>query len=364
MRFVVAIFFGWFIMFSCQEDVIVDNDPNANNPIHEYLIKTVENEDLPGLIAAIVDESGIRLIESSGVRKYGGSEDLTTSDLIHIGSCTKAMTSALVGVLVDKGLLTWETTVLDVFPEFENVIHEDFYGVSIHQLVTHRGGVKRDADNWSAYLNIGLMDRRIAIIKDNLAEAPTNDRGDYQYSNLGYVIAGSMLERILDMPWEEIIQQELFTPLGMTSVGFGSPGTIDSEDQPWGHFKDGRGWRSIQTDNPEALGPAGRVHTSFQDWAKFLQIQLPDANPSLLSRQQLNYLVEPVGNYAAGWVVENRSWANGRTYSHTGSNTMWFATVWIAPEINRIYMVATNSADDKSFDILDKTIGELIDYDP
>ena len=57
------------------------------------------------------------------------------TDQVHIGSCTKAMTATLIGMLVESGLLTWSTTIRDVFPELASRLHPDFQKVTLSQLL-------------------------------------------------------------------------------------------------------------------------------------------------------------------------------------------------------------------------------------
>ncbi len=208
-----------------------------------------------------------------------------------------------------------------------------------------------------------IKERRVTMIENNLTEPSQIAPGGFNYSNLGYMIAGSMAEKVTGLSWESLIKERLFDPLGMNSAGFGHPGTLGLTDQPWGHFKSAGSWQPIQLDNAEALGPAGRVHSTFRDWAKFISLQLPQNEPAILDRDQLNVLIDPVGDYASGWLVVNRTWANGITLMHNGSNTMWYVVVWVAPEINRAFMVGTNSYDENSSTVCDRIIGELIQFD-
>ena len=66
------------------------------------------------------------------------------------------------------------------------------------------------------------------------------------------------------------------------------------------------------------------------------------------------------GDYAAGWIVTDRSWAGGTALTHTGSNLMWMATTWIAPSKNVAMAVVTNRGDDQAFTVVDSVFGPLI----
>lgn len=338
-------------------------DARKSESIRISLKEIVSQEKIPGMIAAISNANGLLAIGSSGIRKTGARKELTDDDLFHIGSCTKAMTSVLMAKFVEQGEIQWDTTLIDIFPEYAPRIHPDYHKVTLWQLVTHRAGLPANAKDWWAHQNMKLRERRETLILENLKDAPTGKPGQYLYSNLGYMIAGCMAEKLTKKSWEDLMEKHLFDPLNMKSAGFGPPGSKDKINQPWGHNKDQGQWLPRQFDNAEALGPAGRVHCTIEDWAKFIALQLPSSKKSLLTQASLDQLIKPDGDYAAGWKVLQRHWAKGITLTHNGSNTMWYAVVWVAPELNRAYIVVTNSLDDKSSPICDKMIGKLLEID-
>ncbi|MBT5378859.1 MAG: beta-lactamase family protein [Opitutae bacterium] len=323
----------------------------------------VAQAKIPGMVAAITSSSGVLAIGSAGVRNNGSEEKFAEDDLVHLGSCTKAMTSVLMATLVDEGKLTWETSLISVLPELKGKIHPDHHAVTVWQLLTHRAGMESDPVNWWIHRKMDLKMRRLAILNASLRMAPTRKQGEYHYSNLGYLIAGCMAEKITGTTWESLMQRRIFEPLGMDSAGFGPPGSPGKTDQPWGHVRSKEGWRPRQFDNAQALGPAGRVHCKVSDWAKFLAIQLPDGNKLGLKDKILNKLITPTRTYAGGWTVTKREWGKGTVLMHSGSNTMWYALVWVAPKIDRAFIVVTNSRDQDSHHICDQMIGALIGLD-
>jgi CubicO group peptidase (beta-lactamase class C family) len=335
-----------FLMEQSVYAQILD-DSEKSGLIRDALIEIVAENDLPGMAAAIVGPSGVIAAGSVGVRKLGSDEAITADDIFHLGSCTKAMTSTMLATLVAEDKLTWDTTLIEVFPELADDIHPEYHEASLWQLVTHRAGLPRDAA-WYAFQDKEIKERRLAIIKLRLEKAPESKRGELLYSNLGYVVAAAMAERVTGESWESLMQKRLFDPLDMTSAGFGPPGTLKFIEQPWGHMQVGGEWKPNQIDISAANGPSGNVHCSLEDWAKFVALQLPADDPSILSRDQLNKLMEPDGPYAAGWNVGPRAWAKGLTLSHTGSNSFWFTMVFVVRDINRAVVVATNSKNDSS----------------
>ena len=314
-------------------------------------------------------KQGVRAVGAAGVRRQGSPEMLAVNDLVHVGSNTKAMTATMLAVLVEDGLFPhdWETTIADVFPELLEEIHSGYHAVDLFQLLRMTGGIPRNATDWWAHHEQpDIVERRYAILRDNLANPPAGPMGEYLYSNLGYMVAGAMAERLTGESWESLMEEHLFAPLGITTAGFGPPGTPDAVDQPWGHYRNDMGiWTPVQSDNAEALGPAGTVHISIEDWAKFIALWFPSQTPAILDRASLDELTDPdSGDYAAGWNVAQREWADGIALWHDGSNGVWRTVLWIAPDRGIAYLAAANASDvltnDEILQVLDAIVGSLI----
>jgi CubicO group peptidase (beta-lactamase class C family) len=312
------------------------------------------------MIAAIISSEGVLDIASAGERKAGSGIPFTTNDVVHLGSCGKAMTATMIATLVAEGKLSWDTKLIEAIPELKNNIHPDLKNTTLWQLLTHRAGIRNDPKDWYAYADKDIKDRRFSILKDNIKLAPAYTDGKFHYSNFGYVIAACMAEQITGLSWETLMRERLFEPLGMTTAGFGDPVKNKSIDQPWGHKRSwfGNKWKPSRDYYGQVISPAGRVHCSVDDWAKFISLQLPGGN-TFLDRKILNKLIEPNGVYAGGWVVFQQSeqpWAKGIVLVHGGSNEIWYAAVMVAPNLDRAYVVVTNSCD---FGVTDRVCVEM-----
>ncbi len=328
---------------------------------------------LPALAGAIVSRDGLQAIGAVGLRAVGSDEKVTSDDLFHIGSCTKSMTATLIGILVERGKLSWKTTIADVFPDMAESMHADYRGVTIRQLLGHRAGMPSDLSAGGLWGRLRRhtgppIEQRRTLFEGVIRKPPASKPGaKFLYSNAGYAIAGHMAEKVTGVDWESLMRRELFRPLGMTTAGFGAPGTPDAIDQPRGHrSRDGRlvpVTPGKNADNPAAIGPAGTVRCSLADWAKFVRIHLGggDKQRALITAETLRTLHEPLADqvYALGWNVARRPWG-GRVLTHAGSNTMWFCVVWASPEKGFAVMAATNTASDGAREACDKASWALI----
>jgi CubicO group peptidase (beta-lactamase class C family) len=129
-----------------------------------------QKHGLPALGAAVVKGEGLQAIGVVGVRKAGTDVPATAEDLWHLGSDTKAMTSWLIGALVEQGKLTWETTVGEMFPELAPAASPEFKRITLRELLTHRSGLP-------ANIFWGLIPRSQAIREQRLAAGGGAARG-------------------------------------------------------------------------------------------------------------------------------------------------------------------------------------------
>jgi CubicO group peptidase (beta-lactamase class C family) len=331
---------------------------------------------MPGGAAAIVENGKVSLKVASGVRKQGDEEPFTVDDRIHIGSCTKAMTATLVGMLIDEGKLTWDTKITDVFPEYADQIHEEYCPVTISQLVSHYAGVPRDVAWRELGADDSVSEQRLTIMRQVSFQKPDQPPGKtYLYSNVGFVAAGAMLEKITGQAWEELITSRLFEPMGMRSAGFGPPSINGAIDQPWGHIEKLSQQAPLQVDNAAVLGPAGTVHLTLDDWGRFASLHLRTfkQNKSLLKPETLDHLHTPLQQfdpqlvtredpYGFGWISTDRPWGAGKVLMHTGSNKMWYATIWMAPNKKTAFLAVVNSGAPDAGKACDEMTEGLIKY--
>ena len=328
--------------------------------------------DLPGMAGAIVSAGALEAIGVDGVRERGKPEKATTGDLWHLGSCTKAMTATLCAGLVEDKKLSWTTTVGDVFGDVKGM-DPAWKPVTLEQLLTNHSGAPANLDADGLWARLWQFtgtpqEARRALVEGVLARPPESKPGTkYVYSNAGFSIAGAMAETVAKEPYETLIAKRLFEPLGMTSVGFGAPGKADVVDQPRGHGADGKPVApGPSADNPAAIAPAGRVHCTIGDWAKFVALHTRGETKDgakLLSPATFVKLHTPVADdahYAMGWVATQRPWAGGRVLMHSGSNTMWYCTTWFAPDRDFAVLVTCNQGGDAAAKACDEACWALI----
>lgn len=328
-------------------------EPSNSVSTAQILQEAKAKHKVPGMAVVVMKDGVVCDRAVAGVRKNGAPDVITTNDLFHIGSCTKSMTATLVATYVEEGRLSWDTTIASVLPELKGKMNEAYEKVTIEQLLTHRGGVPGSPPTlaWiQAWGKKGTpTQQRYEFIKAVLSKAPEAKPGEkFIYSNQGYAIAGAMLEKITGQAWETLMTNKIFKPLSMDTTGFSVPGTEGKIDQPWGHAKRFGKIRALQEDNPPAIGPAGTVHGSLDDIARFALAHMKgEREGGIVKRETFRKLhtAPQGGDYAFGWGCSKTPQA-GTLLSHAGSNTMFYLLMWVAPEKDLLIITAVNMGGD------------------
>ncbi len=349
-------------------------EPSAPRDLAPLIAPIREKAGLPALGGAIVTSQGLEAIGTIGVRSIDADAAVTNADRWHLGSCTKTMTATLVARLVERGDLSWETTIADALGEVAPEMDSAWSEVTITMLLCHRSGASRNFDEeiWSDLEARPGTPRELRrrFAREGLRRPPQflpDTRTEY--SNAGVMIAGAMIEEIEDAAWEDLIRREVFEPLGMTETGFGAPGTPGvgaKPDQPLGHTRGEQGWKSItlgpEADNPAVVGPAGTVHATLSDWARFARAHLAGerGDTSFLSAEswkRLHTLSEDAWSYTPGWQFTEPAWADGVVLRHLGSNTYWVSELTLVPQKDYAVLIVTNVGDDKA----EKAFADLLE---
>ncbi len=258
----------------------------------------------------------------------------------HIGSCTKAMTATVLARLADRQRIDFGTPLQQALPAIADRMHPDFRDIPLSAVLTHNAGLEKNPAR-STFRALYRSTAPLPAQREFLAEQALSVKPLKQniYSNLGYIIAGAVIEAATGQTWEHALATEVMIPLGIAYLGSGppAPGNLS------GHYRTGKTWISDRVDNPEAYGPAGRINLALEEWGRFLRVHLHPG--SFLSRTVLAQLHEPSHHgFAMGWLVSKNRW-NKQVLTHTGSINTWFAQATLLPEHGFGFGIVCNAYD-------------------
>lgn len=329
---------------------------------------------VPALAVAVTDADSELAWGVSGVRAVGSPEVAERTDRFHLGSLTKSMTATVVARLVERGVVGWDDTIERLNPDLAATIPEKSRGITLAQLLSHRSGMPDDRNDSGIILRLWQLEGAITAQRAEaaaflLARPSVGTPGEsFAYSNANYIVVGHLIERVTGQSWEDLIQAELFEPLGMTTAGHGPPGMDDEAiTQPRGHGGPAGAYKAVPAalgaDNAPALGPAGRVHCSIEDLATYARAHLAGlrGQDGILPATAFAHLHTDIDHdgYALGWGLIGEG--IDRRSSHTGSNTRWLAVIHIWPERNLAIVIAMNAmpSSDNGVDVVGRVIALL-----
>lgn len=336
-------------------------DADLQKFLEQTLAAARDKDRLPAVAAVVQINGRIEAEAALGLRALGHPDPVTTNDRWHIGSDTKAFTATVIARLVEQGVMRFEDTLATSFPAFANDMNPAYRSITIAQLLTHTAGLppltdEKDLPQFLAAIATAkdIKSQRIAITRKYLAGAPASQAGKFEYSNLGFIIAGTAAEARTGKAWEDLVREQIFTPLGIKNAGFGVPAMPGKTDQPWGHNEVAGKLVPVDAadpiaDNPPALGPAGTINIALKDWLLFAQDQLDGVHGrgKLLKPEMYRKLHTPVTeNYAFGWGAKLGPDGVPLILTHSGSNGLWLADIRIMPKHDMIFLVVTNAGND------------------
>ncbi|MEO6279099.1 serine hydrolase domain-containing protein [Roseateles sp.] len=260
----------------------------------------------------------------AGLRQVGSAVSLQPGDAFMIGSTTKAMTSALAGRLVERGVIAWTTTVAEALPDLAASMQPAYRTVTLEQLLSHRGGVLafttgEDIARFQAFLGTSATElpttragRERFFAAWLLAQTPAARPGqDLLYSNAGYSLAALMLEVRTGLPFAELFQQELAQPLGLQVSWTSADASFTN--RPVGHSGAKGRLTAITAEDPEVsrwldvLSPAGLGTTttpeSYAAWVRWHLRALHGETTPLAAGYLQRIKALKTGDYGLGWLA-------------------------------------------------------------
>ena len=327
--------------------------PEVRVEARERAAAILDTAAIPGLAFAVVDRAGLVDAEGLGWADRERRRPVAPSTLFQVGSVTKPLTATLAALLRERGGIGWDERIRPLLWE-PGALPDP--GITMGQLLGHTAGLpgdpptlRREHDDYPvlAFTHVELY---ASLEASELAFAPGTD---WDYSNFGYAVAGHALERASDRPFEVLLEDELFAPLGMTS----STVTLWPELRarlatPYYRDEAADSLTRYTPWDPEALAPAGGVASTVEDLGRFVSFLLRAARDeearlpaeALAAQQSIRHRLSETRGYGMGWFVEDRE-GMGRVAYHGGGVDGYSAWIEVAPERGVGAVVLVNSGE-------------------
>jgi CubicO group peptidase (beta-lactamase class C family) len=357
--------------------VMVDNvcltvsdkqDDKRDLALQERLSQIVEDirssGRMPALVLALGAGDKVRGAAASGVRSSSTGAPAKPTDLMMIGSVSKPITNSLIARYVEKGVLKWSTTIGDVFPEVRNAVAAENASATVDQLLCHRSGLARPFAPKVAHSSTSGPDFRLRMVREAFSLAPSSRPGEKYEYNSGPTFATAMVEKLTGKTYEDLMRQEVFSVLGLTSFGMGRPWIAHPEEAITSEIKatDGKWGPAPANWQPQLnYDPSGAWYCNLSDLCRFGLSSVYKARVSLLAEETKAHLfTPPYGDiYGLGWAISQGRFGVWRM--HTGCTSLG-DTCALCIEPNRRLVIACyfseNVTEPGARDVLNRLIAE------
>ncbi len=244
-------------------------DPRLKG-IDAELEKVLDTWDAPGFAVAVVDRNKVVYAKGFGYRDYENKTPATANTLYAIGSCSKAFTSSVLGILRDDGKLDFGDSPRKYIPELGFYNDEMNNQITIKDMMCHRTGLPRHDFAWYLF----PTDSKDDLLKRVEFHEPFDGVSkSWYYNNFMFLAQGVIAERITEKSWEDNVKELIFDPLGMKTASLSIDGLAKGKEAALGYSTDDEG-NIEKTDyyNISGMAPAGSINASVNEMAEWVKI--------------------------------------------------------------------------------------------
>ena len=297
----------------------------------QWLDAVQQSGEVSGLAVAIVKDDKVLLQRGVGYADASRSAPITPDSVFRLASLSKAFASALTAILIDEGMLSWDTRVAGVLPTFELQNVAASSKLTVRDILSQRVGLPHNT-----YDGLLERDQPYQELVEKLREVPMAcDVGDcYGYQNITFALIGDITYAVSGDFFYHQVEKHLFHPLGMDTATYGRAALEASASWARPHARRERGWVPIAIkESYYHVPPAAGVNASIKDMTQWLLAQMgerPDVLPAALLTTLHTPLVEtPTERRATPWRsarLRDASYALGwRIYDYAGENLVYHA---------------------------------------
>ena len=322
-----------------------------------YYAEAIKDWGIPGMSIGIVKDGKLIFSKGYGVKEVGKAEAPDQNTLFAIASNSKAFTSAAIARLVQDGKLGWNDKVKKYLPYFE--LYDPWVSseTTIRDILSHRVGLGTFSGDLLWYRSTLSAEEIIRRVK--YLPRAYDFRSGYGYSNVMYITAGEVIQKITNKTWDQFIREQFLSPLGMTRTISTTKDLDKMGNYAMPHALFGEEHKPIPWEDWNHVAATGGIISSVNDLSQWIIFNLNHGiwkTDTLLTARSRNMLWTPhntfvvdhtgkdksthMRGYALGWGLNDY---RGRLrIGHTGGYSGMLSAVALIPDENLGIVVLTN----------------------
>lgn len=290
-------------------------------------MKDIQAEyNLPGLVIGVLKE-GVSTMYPQGHLSDDKITEVTADTAYGIGSISKVFTATLAMSLVNQGKLDLNQPIIEYVPHLPLQDEASRKSVTMHHLLTHRGGFEGDG-----FIENGDGESALAewIEGFTALEQVVPAGSIWSYSNTGIGLAGYVLAGVCEMTYEDAMRAYVLDPLTLKRTGFGQKPAFSNSSTGYEFGVDGTREPRAITAAARSANPAGGLVSTVPDLLRFAafhlgheefkestvisaelraKMQRPQTEASLVEKSGIGWGLKREGSDT--WTVEHGGWFNG-----------------------------------------------------
>jgi CubicO group peptidase (beta-lactamase class C family) len=331
----------------------------VRDSLDAYVERALAQWQIPGIAVGIVKDGQVVVAKGYGVREIGKPEKVDANTLFMIGSNTKAFTGTALAMLEAEGKCNLTDPVKKYLPKFDMKDNWVENHVNLQDIVSHRLGMETFQGDFMYWTSDLTQDQ--VIEKFGKLEPVYPFRTQWGYCNVGFLIAGKVIENISGKSWADFLRERIFQPLGMNRTLALSAEISTAENAARAHTVAEGKLQLSPYGMIDNLAPAGSISSSVHDMSHWMLAQLANGtyngkeviSPKVIARTREPLSIEGRRHttnsgirrhyalYGMGWELADY---DGREFvSHTGGVNGFVTSVTLLPEENLGVIVLTNT---------------------
>ena len=225
--------------------VLASNDGVATNAgivarqFDRWLDGLESSSDVSGLAVAVVKDDKVLLERGIGYANASTREPVTANTAFRLASLSKAFATAMAALMVQDGVITWDTKISNVLPTFQLADVNASQKVTVADILSHRVGLPHNT-----YDRMLEADEPYELLVTRLSEVPMAcPVGDcYGYQNIAFSLIGDVTYAVTGDFFYHEVETHIFHPLGMETATYGRDALESTKSWARPHRRAGRGW--------------------------------------------------------------------------------------------------------------------------
>ena len=261
--------------------------------IEAEINKILKDNHAAGVAVAVVEKNKVIFAKGFGYRDVENKLPVTANTQFAIGSCTKAFTASVLGILQKEKSIDFDKPVTTYLPDLKFYTSDLTNHITLRDMMSHRTGLPRHDLSW--YIAPDTRDNLVKRIQ--YMEPSAELRQTWQYNNFMYLLQGVVGEKLTGKSWESNVESKIFARIGMNNSNFSVKDLANNKEPALGYnvIKDSV-IHKIPYYDIAGMGPAGSINSTVMDMSQWLKVWINGGKLDTVEIIPASYITEAISS--------------------------------------------------------------------